>query len=380
MAFGTTSGGVLTSVDTGNIVPGSEAYTHYVASYLGELADDVATAQNPKLNSVDLGWIKQSTNLRAFADGRIQHFAEEISVGRQLGYFDKSLVTRLASFRRGIESILVQGDVWAVGRAPTSIADAQGLIAKKTGTDYTIHKLAFNDVRNANGELTGDTLGAFLGTNATLKAASGAVTLKSVDTDLIHRITGNIYLSAGDHQLSIQHDDGLQLSLGGQQLVNKVGWDRDKPETANFHAAKAGFYPLHALYYQAGGTARFDVKVDGKTLSSEGGAEGVKGVPLSSVYAELTLSHNSEQHLPAKGAVDQLLAAVGNRTLGSQLAEHKSIASVDADKQHNAYIQGWSKYSAHTSISKDLLIPIFVNIGISNEGGNTAIIAVITNS
>ncbi|CAA0119381.1 Uncharacterised protein [BD1-7 clade bacterium] len=46
----------------------------------------------------------------------------------------------------------------------------------------------------------------------------------------------------------------------------------------------------------------------------------------------------------------------------------------------SAYSQGWSKYSAHASISKNLLIPIFVNIGISNEGGITAIIVAKTDS
>ncbi|CAA0119374.1 Uncharacterised protein [BD1-7 clade bacterium] len=301
------------------------------------LSGDVITADTVVTESSgDLTLFNAKTKRLIVLDGANTAGAKEVSL--HIGDLPKTTLAALNHYvaKQGVNigSNQLQGEVWAIGRAPTSIADAQGLIAKKTGTDYTIHKLAFNDVRNAKGELTGDNLGTFFGTNATLKSASGAVTLKSVDTDLIHRITGNIYLSAGDHQLSIQHDDGLQLSLGGQQLVNKVGWDGDKPETANFHAAKAGFYPLHALYYQAGGAARFDVKVDGKTLSSEGGAEGVKGVPLSSVYAELTLSHNSEQHLPAKGAVDQLLAAVGNKTLGSQLAEHKSIASVDADKQH----------------------------------------------
>ncbi|CAA0120818.1 Uncharacterised protein [BD1-7 clade bacterium] len=155
----------------------------------------------------------------------------------------------------------LHGKVYFEDRDITTIDQAQNLIAhQKASGDYDVSTLRFEEWGNkAKG-----TLGDFLGKNARLNTGDA----DHWHDNAIHQLNGSIYLTKGDHQLKLWHDQGIRLRLGGQDLYQNNNWDNWKyPQDLSFHAVKDGYYKLDILYYERHGGAILDLKVDGTDLN-----------------------------------------------------------------------------------------------------------------
>jgi hypothetical protein len=133
--------------------------------------------------------------------------------------------------------------------ANATIAQAATMVEDAT---TTVGALNFTNAPGNNSTVS--TIGAFLNNPAGLSATVSAFTLNNT----YFLFTGSAFLNAGANNLSVAHDDGLQMSFAGIPgfAVNQPG--PTAPVTTNFTvtAPSAGTYAFTLAYGEtAGGPA-----------------------------------------------------------------------------------------------------------------------------
>ncbi|EEE35871.1 putative cytotoxin Mcf [Rhodobacteraceae bacterium KLH11] len=127
--------------------------------------------------------------------------------------------------------------------------------------NFTAHGLSGYATVLGDADSFGYTVGDFLGSNASLSLSQSLA-----HDHIIHQIDGRIYLTAGEHRLDIQHDDGIRLRIGGQEVISA---DLVGQSSGTYTAAADGYYDIDILYYDGIGPSHLKVEIDGNVLDTE---------------------------------------------------------------------------------------------------------------
>ncbi|MDA7965358.1 hypothetical protein, partial [Ruegeria sp.] len=139
-----------------------------------------------------------------------------------------------------------------------SLAQAEQLLATKQSEiiDYNASRISF-------AEQSGSVFEFF----DTAAYAEGLYEDR-VHDNAIHKLNGQIYLSAGQHTVDLEHDDGVRLSIAGQQVITDDYWDGTQTKTATFSIAESGYYDVDLLFFEGGGHSRLNLAIDGQVVDT----------------------------------------------------------------------------------------------------------------
>ncbi|CAA0119643.1 Toxin B [BD1-7 clade bacterium] len=98
------------------------------------------------------------------------------------------------------------------------------------------------------------------------QASAAKNVLDDTDENLVHQLSGRIYLKKGTHTFSFHHDDDLEFSIAGKTLIDSSSPNNDWVDT-NYTADHDGFYAISGLNTQGQGGASLGIRIDGKDLT-----------------------------------------------------------------------------------------------------------------
>ena len=155
---------------------------------------------------------------------------------------------------------VLRGTAFFLDETPTSLKHAQKLMLTSGTAEqatYTVDRLDFVERSS-----TGGNLDDFLGDSASLLTGDGQRTHDNV----VHRITGQIYLTEGEHSLTFKHDNGLRVRIGGEKVLGTSKQSQGTPATRRFTAVEDGYYDVEILYFDKWNTGKLSVELDGAVL------------------------------------------------------------------------------------------------------------------
>ncbi|CAA0119859.1 Toxin B [BD1-7 clade bacterium] len=98
------------------------------------------------------------------------------------------------------------------------------------------------------------------------QASAAKNVLDDTDENLVHQLSGRIYLKKGTHKFSFHHDDDLEFSIAGKTLIDSSSPNNDWVD-ASYTADHDGFYAINGLNTQGQGGASLGIRIDGKDLT-----------------------------------------------------------------------------------------------------------------
>jgi Ca2+-binding RTX toxin-like protein len=108
------------------------------------------------------------------------------------------------------------------------------------------------------------TLAEFLGTNGVAQTG-GATDFTTIGL----KLSGFVWLEAGNHLITVRSDDGFQLSLGGE-VVARHEYDRGFEGTSRqIDVSQSGLYAIELFYFDNQGDQALRFEIDGKAAGPE---------------------------------------------------------------------------------------------------------------
>ncbi|WP_227421636.1 T1SS-143 repeat domain-containing protein [Pacificispira spongiicola] len=151
----------------------------------------------------------------------------------------------------------LQGMVYDTGDYICDLDNAQTIIDSQSATiTFTATNVDYD---------CASTIGQFLGDDAA--SASGS-TSAAADSFVV-KLSGYVYLEAGSHTFGATVDDGFRLSVGGDVVAERTTNGGTDTFDGTYTVTEAGLYPIEVVYWEAGGSERFLVELDGETLGGD---------------------------------------------------------------------------------------------------------------
>ncbi|MBL8575052.1 MAG: hypothetical protein JNM13_15360, partial [Hyphomicrobiaceae bacterium] len=108
------------------------------------------------------------------------------------------------------------------------------------------------------------TLGEFLGDAARLTSGSAATDMTTIG----FRLSGYVWIPAGEHLITARSDDGFMLKLGGETVATHQ-WDRWYDATHQQITSTGGLYAIELFYYENNGEQGLRLEMDGAVIGPE---------------------------------------------------------------------------------------------------------------
>ncbi|MDF8333659.1 LamG-like jellyroll fold domain-containing protein [Novosphingobium cyanobacteriorum] len=172
-----------------------------------------------------------------------------------------------------------QGAAAAAGAQP-AVHAGTGLTGevfdRSTGFDSIDDLIAQSATKAANFHFTASTvdfgggwksgtLGSFLGENAALNDGGASTDMTTIGMHM----KGFVWLSAGQHLVTVRSDDGFRLDLGGSE-VSSYPWGRGFSATSEaITVAKDGLYAIDLYYFENYGAEGLRLELDGQTMTAD---------------------------------------------------------------------------------------------------------------
>lgn len=154
----------------------------------------------------------------------------------------------------------LEGKLWLL-KPFSSMSEALSRATGSPTATYKIKKVDFGVEGSIDPEGEG-TVSSFLKDSVTDLSGSGSSEHKFA----VHRISGLIYLEAGDHPIVIRHDDGYRLKINNVLIGEDTRLTSVLVANKTYTAARSGFYKVDIEYFEHRLTAEFSIKIDGKYL------------------------------------------------------------------------------------------------------------------
>ncbi|MEM7742698.1 MAG: LamG-like jellyroll fold domain-containing protein [Pseudomonadota bacterium] len=147
----------------------------------------------------------------------------------------------------------LSGEVYAPGDWIGKLEHLEEIIETNTpDATFTATQIAYG------GNRSDTTIAEFLGDDAASLIGDGELEMGPSGL----RLTGYIYIPAGEHEVSVYSDDGFALALGGVEFSEFTG-RRGTDETARTENFEGGLYAIEILYFDSGGGQSLGLSIDG---------------------------------------------------------------------------------------------------------------------
>ncbi|MBU0498836.1 MAG: family 16 glycosylhydrolase [Gammaproteobacteria bacterium] len=152
------------------------------------------------------------------------------------------------------------GEIFDRSNHFSSVTDLESHIASLTAPTHSFDAKAIDF-----GNRTGDgNVAGFLGANGSLTSGNASTAMESIGI----RLSGYIYLEAGEHRITVRSDDGYVLKLGGEVFSSHQS-PRPFYATSKDGDFDGGLYQIEMLYYENGGGQGLRLEIDGEIVGAE---------------------------------------------------------------------------------------------------------------